>query len=157
MVRLVSVNAGRRTTLRYTSFLTTVVTFLVLENFVFPNGAWDWRAIGALAAISVGGWLLLVTAQEARRDEGAGPSLALLLPGVALVGLGVYLGATAESGWRFLGYSLAALFVLALVGSFLPEEDEQPEEYTLRDEQFDEELLRNPRASSSEPGATSGA
>jgi peptidoglycan/LPS O-acetylase OafA/YrhL len=141
------VNAGSRTTLRYASFLITVGTFLVLEEFVFPNSDWDWRALGALAAIGVGGALLLMAAQELRRDEGAGPSLAYLLPGAVLIPLGVYLGATAEQGWRFLGGSLAALIVLGLVGSLLPEEEDEQtdEEYSLRDEQFDEELLRNPR------------
>jgi peptidoglycan/LPS O-acetylase OafA/YrhL len=147
MVRLVPVNTGWRTTLSYASFLITVGTFLVFQEFVLPNGEWDWRALGALVAIGVGGSLLLTATQDLRGDEGSGLSLAILLSGAVLVPLGVYLGATAEQGWRFLGGSLAALFVLGLVGTLLPEEEDEQadEEYGLRDEQFDEELLRNPR------------
>lgn len=148
MVRLVSVNARWHTTLSYASFLLTIVTFIVLHEFVLPNGEWDWRALGALAAIGVGGLWVLRAALEVRRDEGSRFSLALLLPGAILVPIGVYLGATAEQGWRFLGGALAALIVLGLVGALLPEEESESTEegYGLRDEQFDEELLRNPRA-----------
>jgi peptidoglycan/LPS O-acetylase OafA/YrhL len=141
------VNTGWRTTLSYASFLITVGTFLVLHEFILPNGEWDWRALGALVAIGVGGSMLLTAAHELRRDEGSGLSLALLLPGAVLAPLGIYLGATAEQGWRFLGGSLAALIMLGLVGGLLPEEEDEQadEEYSLRDGQFDEELLRNPR------------
>ena len=147
MVRLGTVNDRSRTTLSYASFLLTILTFIVLHEFVLPNGEWDWRALGALAAIGTGGLWVLRAALEMRRNESSGFSLALLFPGAILIPIGVYLGATAEQGWRFLGGALAALIVLGLVGALLPEEEtERPEEeYGLRDEQFDEELLRNPR------------